>query len=1087
MPRLTNLAGETDRLNAAVTLKGLRGNTPYTLSVIAVNSNNYQSHTSNIPFFTQRIPEEPLPETHHLGLIATDSSLHLSALNPPANSSRFRSKSLHATNTSSPSAISSSVSLKIRNNRVRNNSDLPTLNADNTSTTTSLDAEDSSSGQSKKLDKSIYTVESLEKEVELVQADLQEILSQKSRIEIEHASAEQASQTDLEAAKTKRKADELFRAQLKSESKTLEETKHQLDTQRAKLDKSNKLLQADLERKTTEKSKWLSDIESAKLKVINHDQTIEKLQRKGQEKIEIAQNELESLQCTTSGLDDEIKGLASSTKKTDTLKSASIQALSQAKGKTDKVTGIINDVFVAKILDSTEVHSKLKDALKSELDYEKELEENWKRTQKDLETRYLKVNVMYSEAQKTFDKSVEMNNKPQGNESNLVYDAVAAAAAAAVNSNNTEFPGLPIAPTTSNLSQGKKRRRSRRNTKTQITFMGSPQHGFASTSGNSNSPMYSSTVPISPTALKNRSNGLADQSPEITFAPLTTSISALSNSNGTLPWDLQRSLAPSRTNDLQNPTALLPSYLLKDDLTESLSSLLSGGSRRGSDFDMQFLDRLNPTGRPSGGILGKALHKREGSNDSLHSAVGSMVSSSLEVSSQQSDAPFPNRQLSPQGSFSHMFRQNASFGGSGNHIGQDPLDSSSDHNGPFADEDGVKQPHGKGKFSSMFFFGKPRNQVRSTSGGQASPQDHSGGHSLFFKKNPHRINGESEGMDTLSPPTSFNNINDEVSIMGRRRRSGSLNSIGSLPMSLGESFNGSGMLNLWGDAPRPGNGLEPSRSHISTTLSIDRNPNSKVFGNSGLLGSSRNGYDSPSSGLGWSAFSNPNRSSTYVTSANKDDGQLEATWDHMPNNTISHLKAEESSLEPPLDTISHGSTSPQPNKGRFTKGFASLFASNASGGSSNDTGRSNASIPPRSVDENQEQLSLTNSVSDGAVSVDTDISRDSTPAPLKETILQKGIRTFSLPRKASASASSASPKVPSMGVSSTPRPSKFTMRRLSMFGKKDSSKDPEEELGVTKENEEDKLSGEQVSSELDKPKESMDFQEFLAHAQKQTD
>lgn len=925
-------------------------------------------------------------------------------------------------------------------------------------------------------------MESLEQEVELVQSELRDILTRKSKLDSDHASVEQVAQSELEAAKAKRKADELSRAQLKGESKTLEETKHQLDTQKAKLDKANKLLIADLERKAAEKDKWLHDIESAKLKVQKYDKAIERIKLQGQEQIAQAQQELEELQCTTSGLDDEIKGLASSTKRTDSLKSASLQALTQAKGKTDKVTGIINNTYVTKILENPDVHSKLKDALKSELEYEKQLEDEWKQTQKDLETRYLKVNVMYSEAKKAYDKAVEMHNKAsQGNESNPVYDAVAAAAAAAAgNSYNGEIQGHPIAPTTSNVSaNGKKRRgRSRRNTKSQTssTYVGSPQQAFASVAG-ANSPMYTSATPVN-NVVQSRAGFEGFQSPDMQFAPLTTSVSAISASTPTTTWDMRPPPVPvTNASDIQSPNVLLPSYLLKDDVTESLSSIL-GNNNRDLDLDMSFFNSLASTsGRPSGGILGRALHKRGSSNDSLHSAGGSANSSSLDVPSMHTEAPFPNRQISPQSSFSHLFQQSQFSSPSTDQVSPPAtLDTGLDQ--PFPSEDGVKP--NKGKFSSMFFFGKPRNQARSTSGGHPPPQDHSGGHSLFFKKTPHRIDND-ENQDSLSPPPNFGN-DTEVSMMGRRRRSGSLNSIGSLPVSFGESFNASGMLNLWGDTTtRPNSGLEPSRSHISTTLSSDRNPNnSKVFGPSSILANNRTAFDSQASGLGWSSFANTQRSIHSAANSIKDDNQLEATWDHMPNNTISHLKAEE--LDPSLSLIganSTESTSPQPNKGRFSKGFASLFSSNASTGSSNEQSRNTT----RSIDEAHEQASLVNSASDTAISVDTDASKDSTPvaAAPKETILQKSMRTFSLPRKASSSTTPVKMITSNDGVSPLPKPSKFTMRRLSMFSKKGVVKDTEEDLGVMKEDE-----GNPVDAEVDPARDSMDFQEFLAQAHKQS-
>lgn len=944
----------------------------------------------------------------------------------------------------------------------------------------------------------MYTVEALENEVELVQAELQDILTQKALLESDHANVEQIIQNDLEIAKAKRKADEISRAQLKSESKLLEETKHQLDTQRAKLERANKLVTAELDRKTSEKNKWLREIESAKLKISKHDKAIEEIHYKADEQLSKAQEELNKLQSTTSELDDEIKGLASSTKRTDSLKSASLQALVKAKGKTDKVTGIINDSYVAKLLESPDVHSKLKDALKSELDYENQLENDWKRTQKDLETRYLKVHVMYSEAQKTYDKSVEMHNKnANGNDTNPVYEAVAAAAAAAAghpNSTGGELQGHPMSPTVSNMSAGKKRRnRSRRNTKSQTSasFIGSPQQAFMPVTSNNaiagNSPstsMYVQPVSLSPPNIPGHHTNAMIDSPDPVFTSLTTSKSAVSASQSSSYWDLPQSIPTSRPSEFQTLSVFLPSYLLKDEGAETQGSILDANSIPGATFDTHLLDRLFSSERPSGSILGQALHAREGSGESFRSAVGSVNSSPID-SSPQGEVNFSHSHISPQNSFNQLFPQNgAPFGGPSNisSISQASVPNPDGQNTSFASEGTVKAPSSKGKFGSMFLFGKPRNQTRSTSGEHPTPQDHSGGHSLFFKKNPHRM--ENHVDDGGLKPTSLSNSN-EVSTLGLRRRSGSLNSIGSLPASLGESFNGNGMLNLWGDVSRP-SGLEPSRSHISTTLSIDRNPNSKVFGPPSLLGNNRHGFESQPSGLGWHSFATPNRSSPFMSAASsiKDDNQLEATWNHMPNNTIAHPEAKDETLEPHISIadVSNTDTTPQPNKRRFSKGFASFFSSSTPSAPSNDSMRSASSAgPPKSVEETHEQTSLVNSVSDGAISIDTDTSKDSTPiasVPPRETILQKGIRTFSLPRKVSTNG------VPS-STSSTPK-SKFTMRRLSMFGKKDITKDPDDQEAM-KQTEKRQSTDFPEMQVLPENHGNMDFQNFLSQAEKQQD
>ncbi|KAF7497882.1 hypothetical protein DV113_004089 [Geotrichum candidum] len=1010
-------------------------------------------------------------------------------------------------------ALSTAVSSKssLRNNKIRNN--------DAGDSTLALDVPDldddpsKSKHSSNKLDKSIYTVESLEKEVELIQSELQEVLTQKSKLDLDHANSEQVAQRELELAKAKRKTDELSRAQLKTESKSLEETKHSLDTQRMKIEKANKLLSADLERKTNEKNKWVQDIESAKLKIAKLDNSIKEITDNGLKNISTSQRELEELQAITAELDEKTKELVSSTKKTDSLKSSSLQALTKAKGKTDKLTGIINDSYVTTLLESPDVHPKLKEAMKSDLDYENQLEEDWKKTQKDLETRYLKVNLLYNEAKKAFDKSVEVQNKPPPSDSNPVYEAVAAAAAAAAgNSNAGNFPtnpaeaqGHPIAPTTSNPPSGKKRRnRSRRNTKSQAsgTFVGSPQQSFVALGG-TNSPLLSNYAgaPLSPSnSLHSRNIALLnDNSPDPAFASLTPSKSGVSIANGPVNWDFNRpGITTTRSSEMQNPNVLLPSYLLKDDGTDNFNSASNNLGNANNflppDIDISFIDRFT-SGRPSGGILGRALHEKDKSQESLQSPIGSIGSAHDSASF---DLGSLNHQDSPQPSFNHLFSQTASnfpMSPNANAVNDTTVTNADVSLGTSPSNDNMKHQNSKGRFGSMFFFGKPCQQTRSNSGGQQDEEEHSQGHSLFFKKNPHRMETEDPFVGS-SPVSSFKH-NDDSSILGNRRRSGSLNSIGSLPVSLGESFNGNSMLNLWNDGLR--NNLESSRSHISTTLSIDRNPAaSKSFGSSNLLSvSNRNGFDSQTSGLGWSAFSNPNRSNAFISTASSfKDGasgnQLEATWDHIANDTIIHNMADDSSLDAQMaDISSTEGTSPQNTKSRFGKGFANFFSSS---GLSESTKSGSSFEHTKLGEENLEQESLGHSTSDAAISIGTSNSKDQSIAPLplpKETILQKSIRTFSLPRKGNNNSGSGSNNGgnsnnaanPSTHTTVLPK-SKFTMRRLSMFSKKgSSSKESEEELDHPEHLAATTVAAVVESSDADED-ETMDYQEFLAQAER---
>lgn len=1037
----------------------------------------------------------------------------MSSLPSQTPTGRNRSKSLHASNNPSVNNHQPNSNSKItpRQHKPKNITEISTIE--------SL-ATHSEESEIDFIDKSIYTVESLEKEVELIQGELEEVLAQKTKLDSEHTSVEQSVSDELEIVKAKRKADETSRAQIKSESKILEETKHQLDTQRVKLDKANKLFQAELDRKLTENQKWINEIKEARSNFSKHEKSIQDITFEGESEVSAAQEQLEAVQKTISEIDDDIKNLTNSLKRSDIIKNSSIEALNTTKTQTDKVTGMINEDYVSSLLENPDVHDKLKEAIKSELECEIPLEEEWKQTQKDLETRYMKVYVEYNDTLKTYEQ-----NKQTQQEFNPVYEAVvtatsaAAAAAGTINVNgngnsgsvnstyptltttvsggNSEFHGEPIAPSVSNISSGKKRRnRSRRNTKSQASgsFIGSPQQGFLTVASSSPAVgIYSNGAPLSPASIHSRNVGSSmEHEPDSgLFTPLTTSRSSASITNGPVNWDLPRPPVPTiRTSDIQSPTVLLPSYLLKDDGTDASSTNQNGINSRNTEVDMQFIERLATNGgRPSGSILGRALHKRENSHDSLHSAIGSVGSITHDGSSADIPASNGTHGFSPQASFNHLFKQpsTSSFGISSN-INSGGADSPNIPEVPtvkFNQDDTMKHQSTKGRFGSMFFFGKPRNQDRNSGDNEGSSNTQSAGHSLFFRKTPHKLEISDNQVAGVSPAPSFGN-SDEVSLIGRRRRSGSLNSVGSLPISLGESFNGSGMLNLWQDSSRS-NTLEPSRSHISTTLSIDRNPTvTKPFVSSSLLAVNRSGFDSQTSSIGWSAFSNPNR--TSGANSIQEDNQLEATWDHMPNNTISHDKADESALDAQLSEISgNDASSPsQPSKGRFSKGFASLFSSSVPSSSAGESTKSNTSNTRKSLDENHEEISTGNSVSDAAISIETDNSKNSSDPltnpliPQKENILQKSIRTLSLPKRSSTISNGNSNTAPSTSKS------KFNMRRLSMFSKKGANKEVEEELEVmTEENKNGSITPLETEAPSDASVEdSMDFQEFLANAHK---
>lgn len=1022
---LNVLAGETDRLNTAVTLQGLSPNTPYVLNVVAVTSNNHGSHPSSINFYTHRLQGEALPFDPQklifsgmFSLLLTsikanslDPALNIAAINSPASQVRLRSK---IPPLSPGASIGSTTGARLGKN-------------DGTRSSRSKSDTQKSSN-----DKSIYTVESLELEVELIQAELQEAMGLKARSDAEFASIEEVALKELDSVKSRRKTEDSSRSQLKSESKNLEDSKHQLDIQKLKLDKTNKLRSAELEKKSKEKQTWSDDTLAAKAEVSNVEKSITSIKENGQREIAAAKEEIEKMQRESDELENAIQELSLTVKRLDLVKASSLAALAQMHDNTDEVTGVVSDVYATQFFEKSEVYSKLRDALKADFDHEKNLEKDWIKAQKDLETRYLKVNVMYNEAKEAHEKASQMHNLYVGKDQ-AIEDGTS---------------DTRLVPTTSNHSTGKRRRnRSRRAVKARASTPSFPSTFPPSSVEPVPSSFQNSS--ISPSSAKTQPSLSPALSPDLLFSPLCASRNAVSQPVNPPSLLLDAQMPNSaQAGDIYSPTSFLPSDLLKDDMTESRN--IFGNTVQNP---MQDIHSFNHPVDQQSDAVSRSIHPN---TDLIPPSLPSFLSPAKAVSRDVSAIP---HQVSPQSSFSHLFqRENSIFSKPvqiSTPLAPESPDSSIEGHSTLSSPGELEKNTSRGKFSNMFFFGKARNnQTRSVSSPQVESQT---GGSLFFRKARHN---EVEVVDMLSPPFAGD--------MEFRPRSGSLNSVGSLQMSLGESFTASGILNVWGEnAPnRSVNSLEPSRSHLShlshlnTAISLENN--SAGATGIGIIGSNHlNGFDSQPS-IGWSPFANRNLSATQLISngPNMEDKHLKAAWDHMPNDTIIRVSRFEKDSEPPVIIVestspeaSVESTSPQPNKSLFSKrAIVGLFTS------SGDHSRG-PSPGSTTLDEQVEYPALITG------SVEADV-KDSSAAPAKETILQKGIRTFSV-RKSSAPSGGNAVKdgkagangledkaitngspIPSKDIVSSPTTkSKFNMRRLGMFSKKDTKDSPLDAAG----------------------------------------
>lgn len=932
-----------------------------------------------------------------------DSALNIAALNASASQARLRSK-IYPLNTGA--SIGSTTGAR-------------------------LGKSDGSRGARSKNDnqrsndKSIYTVESLELEVELIQAELREAMALKARSDAESAIIEETAHKELDCAKSKRKTEDLSRSQLKSESKNLEDSKHQLDIQKVKLDKANKLRSADLDRKAKEKQNWSSDALSAKTELSNVEKSIRSIKEKGQRDIAAAKEELGKIQRESDELELAIQELSSSVKRLDHVKSFSLAALAQMHDNTDEVTGAVSDVYATEFLEKSDVYSKLRDALKTDFDFANSLEKDWIKTQKDLETRYLRVNVMYNEAKEAHDKALQMHNVYVGKDQ-VIEDGTS---------------DIRLVPTTSNHSAGKRRRnRSRRAVKARASTPSFPST-FPPPSVEAIPSSFQNSS-VSPSSAKSQPSLSPALSPDLLFTPLSSSRHVVPQpiNPPALLIDSQIS-SFTQAGEIYSPTSLLPSDLLKDDMAESKDIFGNAVKNFMQDMDPfnNPVDQQPNTG--SGGV----------NTDLLIPSLGSFLSPTNTISARD-QLPIMPHQVSPQSSFSHLIqRENSMFSKPvqiSSSLAPESPDSSIEGQSILAPPGELEKNPSKGKFSNMFFFGKARNnQTRSVSSPQVESQ---AGGSLFFRKARHN---EVAVVDMLSPPFAGD--------MEFRPRSGSLNSVSSLQMSLGESFTASGILNVWGEsAPnRSVNSLEPSRSHLShlshlnTAISLENN--SAGVNGVGIIGSNHlNGFDSQPS-IGWSPFSNTNLSATQLISngPNMEDKHLKAAWDHMPNDTIIRVPRVEKESEPPVIIVENTSpeasvesTSPQPNKSLFSKrAIVGLFTS---------SGDQSRGVSPGSttLDEQVEYSGSVNAAGSGEAD-----SKDYYAVPAKETILQKSIRTFSARKSSTPSGgnvlnhgkggvngledkavTNGSP-VPSKDIVSSPTTkSKFNMRRLGMFSKKDS-------------------------------------------------
>lgn len=351
--------GETDRADSSVTLKNLTPDRNYVLKVSAVNASNYKSHASKAFVHTKVSRDEGLPSTvSPIVGITADSGM---------KRSRGASK------------LSKSATKSERSDRDKHPTD------------------------------KFYTVEALTQEVEGIQLEISDLLVQAADSEREFQASEKVLMDELERLKDRKRQDDQQRSATRMETKALDDSKRGLQTQKAKLEKRYHQLETDLERRKTIQENWHQEIAEAKFKIGELEHNIDHINDEIVGDMENAKSMIETCQAELNQVEDDLKRHSQGVKRTEQNKKAAFEALKIFQEKSDPVTlllpadeNIMNDILSTEGLDEY-----FKEWLVREQEVDRRLEEEWQKTQKSLEVRYLKAHQQYEEATKAY-KNAQM-------------------------------------------------------------------------------------------------------------------------------------------------------------------------------------------------------------------------------------------------------------------------------------------------------------------------------------------------------------------------------------------------------------------------------------------------------------------------------------------------------------------------------------------------------------------------------------------------------------------------------------------------------------------------------------------------------
>ncbi|KAK9487383.1 hypothetical protein V1527DRAFT_511301 [Lipomyces starkeyi] len=347
--------GESEKRETTVTITGLNPDQVYGVRVLAVNSNHYSAAGQLIRLRTRRKSED----------------LVLTNIQPiPGETPESPDKHISHSSETTPHGKKSD-SPAVRTQFKRGN------RSTRHSSPTSRDRSDSSSFTAATQP---YTIESLAAELEQIRSEIIEIVAQHAHAEEEYAAAEATLQAELEMLREKRKEEDVVRSQLRSETKALEESKRNLDSQKSKVERAVKHKTEVIEKIANDLVKWEAERRQADERKASIAKLTKELENDTKEKARQNREMLQQGHKDVAELEDEIRGLIAKVKKAEIEK--------------DPRTGDSSENAFAKLL-----HAEDTEDMK--------LEKAWQEVQKSLELRYVDVFQQYRDAEEKFRKAQE--------------------------------------------------------------------------------------------------------------------------------------------------------------------------------------------------------------------------------------------------------------------------------------------------------------------------------------------------------------------------------------------------------------------------------------------------------------------------------------------------------------------------------------------------------------------------------------------------------------------------------------------------------------------------------------------------------